>query len=170
MLVLDDDAVYTAANDAACQVLDRPRHDIVGHSMGFTTQAAGHSELYDLWEECRSTGFVIVPWQFMGPDGRTIDVEAMCTRDTPEPGHHLSIYWQPLRARNGRRLSRREQEVTSLLAAGLNGEQIAQRLYLSPETVRTHIRNAMNHMGAQTRAHLVGLAVSRGLISTAPDA
>jgi DNA-binding NarL/FixJ family response regulator len=55
--------------------------------------------------------------------------------------------------------------VTRLLAAGLSGVQIAQRLVLSPETVRTHVRNAMEHAGARTRAQLVAIALEAGLVS-----
>jgi DNA-binding CsgD family transcriptional regulator len=62
-------------------------------------------------------------------------------------------------------LSPREEEVTALLARGLTGEQIAQQLFLSPETVRTHIRNAMLRIHAQTRAQLVALALERGIIT-----
>jgi DNA-binding NarL/FixJ family response regulator len=56
-------------------------------------------------------------------------------------------------------LSAREQEVVELLAAGLNGEQIAERLVLSPETVKTHVRNAMHRLDARTRAHAVAIAI-----------
>lgn len=56
-------------------------------------------------------------------------------------------------------LSGREQEVIQLLATGLNGEQIAERLVLSPETVKTHVRNAMQRLEAKTRAHAVALAI-----------
>jgi DNA-binding CsgD family transcriptional regulator len=35
------------------------------------------------------------------------------------------------------------------------------RLFLSPETVRTHVRNAMHRIGARTRVHLVTLAAAR---------
>ncbi len=52
-------------------------------------------------------------------------------------------------------LSSRESEVLSLLAQGLTGEQIAKRLVLSPETVRTHVRNAMEKLGARTRTEAV---------------
>jgi DNA-binding NarL/FixJ family response regulator len=52
-------------------------------------------------------------------------------------------------------LSSRESEILSLLAQGLTGEQIAKRLVLSPETVRTHIRNAMEKLGARTRTEAV---------------
>src|SRR3954453_2333573 len=67
-------------------------------------------------------------------------------------------------------LTPREAEVTGLLALGLTGEEIARRLELSPETVRTHIRNAMGHLGARTRAHLVARALGHSLITVAPEA
>jgi len=62
-------------------------------------------------------------------------------------------------------LSPREREILELLAHGLNGEQIAQQLYLSSETVRTHVRNAMSKLDASTRVHAVVLAMQRGEIS-----
>ena len=58
----------------------------------------------------------------------------------------------------GPRLTKREREIVDLLAEGLSGEEIAERLFISPETVRTHIRNAMERAGARTRAHLIALA------------
>ncbi|MEO8093045.1 MAG: LuxR C-terminal-related transcriptional regulator [bacterium] len=59
-------------------------------------------------------------------------------------------------------LSKREREVFELLADGLSGAEIAERLVLSPETVRTHIRNAMAKLGASTRSHAVAIALRRG--------
>lgn len=61
-------------------------------------------------------------------------------------------------------LSKREAEVLELLAQGLTGEQIANRLVLSAETVRTHVRNAMRRLGAHTRSHAVAMALSTGEI------
>jgi DNA-binding NarL/FixJ family response regulator len=59
-------------------------------------------------------------------------------------------------------LSKREREVMDLLARGLTGEQIAQRLFLSAETVKTHIRNAMGKLDATTRVHAVALGIASG--------
>jgi DNA-binding CsgD family transcriptional regulator len=56
-------------------------------------------------------------------------------------------------------LTARERQIVALLAAGLTGAQIAGELYLSPETVRTHIRNAMARLGASTRTQAVALAI-----------
>ena len=55
------------------------------------------------------------------------------------------------------RLSPREREVLGLLADGLQGPEIAQRLFLSLETVRTHIRNAVGKLGARTRVQAAAL-------------
>ena len=56
-------------------------------------------------------------------------------------------------------LSSRELEVLELLADGLNGQMIAERLFLSPETVRTHVRNATSKLGARTRVQAVAMVV-----------
>lgn len=61
--------------------------------------------------------------------------------------------------RRARSLSPREREVLGLLARGLTGEQIAARLVLSPETIRTHIRNAREKLGASTRVEAVTMAL-----------
>jgi DNA-binding CsgD family transcriptional regulator len=64
-------------------------------------------------------------------------------------------------------LTRREREVLGLLAGGMSGAQIAAQLFLSPETVRTHIRNAMGKLGASTRSQAVALALQREEITSA---
>jgi DNA-binding CsgD family transcriptional regulator len=69
---------------------------------------------------------------------------------------------------DGRRLTRREREVLALLAEGLSGAQIAQRLVLSPDTVRTHVRNAMATLGASTRSQAVAMALRNGEIGDHP--
>jgi DNA-binding CsgD family transcriptional regulator len=77
------------------------------------------------------------------------------------PGKHR-------RARTGP-LSNREREVFELLADGLSGAEIAERLVLSPETVRTHIRNAMGKLGASTRSQAVAIALRRREITARSD-
>jgi len=72
----------------------------------------------------------------------------------------------------GRRppLTRREREILGLLAEGMSGAQIADKLVLSPETVRTHVRNAMTKLGASTRSQAVALALQSQEIATNPSA
>jgi DNA-binding CsgD family transcriptional regulator len=52
-----------------------------------------------------------------------------------------------------------------LLAHGSRSTQIAVELGLSPETVRTHVRNAMRKLGAATRVQAVAIAVETGVVS-----
>jgi DNA-binding CsgD family transcriptional regulator/ketosteroid isomerase-like protein len=56
-------------------------------------------------------------------------------------------------------LTERERQVVSLIALGCDSGQIATELFISPETVRTHVRNAMSKLGARTRAQLVALVL-----------
>ena len=69
-----------------------------------------------------------------------------------------------------RDLSARERDILAELAAGHSVDGIAERLHLSPHTVRTHLRNGMRKLGAQTRAQAVAIAVSEGAIETASRA
>jgi DNA-binding NarL/FixJ family response regulator len=56
-------------------------------------------------------------------------------------------------------LTPREREILEQLADGLTGEEVAGALVLSPETIRTHIRNAMVKLGARTRVQAVAMVV-----------
>jgi DNA-binding NarL/FixJ family response regulator len=61
-------------------------------------------------------------------------------------------------------LTDRERELTALAAHGLSNQQIAERLVVSPLTVRTHIHRAMMKIGARDRAQLVVAAYQQGLV------
>jgi DNA-binding NarL/FixJ family response regulator len=62
-------------------------------------------------------------------------------------------------------LSQRQREVLRLLADGLKNEEIGQRLFISPETVRTHVRKAMAKLEADTRTEAVATALRQSLIT-----
>jgi len=61
-------------------------------------------------------------------------------------------------------LTEREREVVALVADGLNNEEIAAALVLSPATARTHVSRAMVKLGARDRAQLVVFAYQSGLV------
>ncbi|MEA2424555.1 MAG: two-component system, cell cycle sensor histidine kinase and response regulator CckA [Thermoleophilaceae bacterium] len=95
-------------------------------------------------------------------DGRLIGVVGVSIEiSDPELANAVRAVVQIQRAdgRRPRTLSPREREVLGLLARGLTGEQIAERLVLSPETIRTHIRNAREKLGASTRVEAVTMAL-----------
>ncbi len=63
------------------------------------------------------------------------------------------------------RLTPREREVLALVAHGLNNDEIAARMFLSPTTAKTHVSRAMSKLQARDRAQLVVIAYQSGLVS-----
>ena len=59
-------------------------------------------------------------------------------------------------------LTKREQTVVALIAAGYSNEQIARHLYVSINTVKSNIRSAYSRIGARTRAQAVAWAIEHG--------
>ena len=62
-------------------------------------------------------------------------------------------------------LTDREREVLTLVGAGLTNDDIAERLYMSPATAKTHVSRTMTKLGVHDRAQLVVLAYETGLVS-----
>jgi DNA-binding NarL/FixJ family response regulator len=61
-------------------------------------------------------------------------------------------------------LSVREIEVLQLVAAGNANKVIADRLFVSEETVKAHLRKILAKLGANDRTHAVTIALKRGII------
>ena len=62
-------------------------------------------------------------------------------------------------------LTARERDVLRLLANGHSNEEIGKQLFISPQTVRTHVQKAMEKLDADTRTQAVATALRRSLIS-----
>lgn len=60
-------------------------------------------------------------------------------------------------------LTAREREVVALVGQGLSNEEIAEQLFLSPLTAKTHVSRAMTKLDARDRAQLVVMAIRTGL-------
>lgn len=174
MVLVDDAGVYVDANPAAEQLLRYPRPTLIGRTLLDLVvpeeRAALASEVARFAAENRTVTDHGIRTFLLG-DGRQL---ALCYSRSMHvgPDLNLGVYTlpvdgdrDPVRLAHVGRPTRRELEVISLLALGATGEQIATRLVVSPETVRTHIRNAMEKLGASTRAHLIAIAVRERLIS-----
>jgi DNA-binding NarL/FixJ family response regulator len=61
-------------------------------------------------------------------------------------------------------LSPRELDVLRLVVEGLSNPEIAQRLFLSPETIKTHMRHIMEKLAVTDRTQAAVKAMRRGLI------
>ena len=63
------------------------------------------------------------------------------------------------------RLTEREREVLTLVAAGLSNEEIAGQLFVSPLTSKTHVSRILTKLNARDRAQLVVIAYESGLVT-----
>ena len=66
-------------------------------------------------------------------------------------------------------LTQREQEVLELLSQGLSGGEIAEKLFLSPRTVSTHISNTLSKLDVASQAAAVAFAFRHGLVDQSSD-
>ena len=66
--------------------------------------------------------------------------------------------------RRTRLVTDRELEVLALIADGDSTNEIAKKLWITPETVRTHVRRLLDRLDARTRAHAVSIAYREGFL------
>jgi DNA-binding NarL/FixJ family response regulator len=74
----------------------------------------------------------------------------------------------PEASRFARRLTRREHEVLTLMAEGLQHDEIAQRLFISPKTVGTHVEHILSKLGARGRAQAIAIAYHHRILQPGP--
>jgi two-component system, NarL family, nitrate/nitrite response regulator NarL len=109
---------------------------------GFLSKAATMSEICDAVAIVARGGTVLAPEVQQG------FVDEMRTR---------SSAGAPL-------LSERESEVLRLIAEGLSAPEIAAQLFISPATVRTHVKNLFEKLGVSDRAAAVAEGMRRHLL------
>jgi DNA-binding NarL/FixJ family response regulator len=61
-------------------------------------------------------------------------------------------------------LTDREREVLDLLAEGLRNDDIGSRLFISPQTAQTHVRNILGKLGVHSKLEAVAFAVRNGAV------
>lgn len=75
------------------------------------------------------------------------------------------IPFEPPRAETALDPTARETEVLQLISDGLVNREIGERLFLSEETVKSHVRHLLAKLQARSRAHAVAVGFRRGLIN-----
>jgi DNA-binding CsgD family transcriptional regulator len=125
------------------------------------------------WSDLLATGLSTARIVILRPDNSRIAVRYGAFANVLT-GVHVAAYFaepgqdvrslRPARARRAGQLTRREQESLRLVAMGMTTTAAAEHLGISPETVRTHVRNAMNKLGARTRAQAIAVAMRDGEI------
>jgi DNA-binding NarL/FixJ family response regulator len=90
-----------------------------------------------------------------------------------DPGTLTRLLAQVAREREAQRdamnllndLTEREREILQLLAEGLRNDDIAGKLYISPQTVQTHVRNILGKLRVHSKLEAVAFAVRHGAIT-----
>jgi DNA-binding NarL/FixJ family response regulator len=62
-------------------------------------------------------------------------------------------------------LTDREVEILGQLAKGLRNDDIARKLFISPQTVQTHVRNLLSKLGVHSKLEAVAFAVRHGAVT-----
>ena len=161
IVVFDRHRRYTHANAQACHIMGAPVGQIVGRRVGEFTSKENQGSLERLLNDLSTRGESSGVHHVRGLSGKNRVIRYRA-RSEFLPGMHILVS-EELRP-PGRRLSPREVEIMTLMARGLNGTKIAEELVVSRETVRTHIRNAMEKLQARTRPHAIALATASGEI------
>jgi PAS domain S-box-containing protein len=183
MMLADDQRRYRDANPAALEALEMTRQEVLRMRIDDLTAPDQRGQIPAIWAALQERGTLSGRIALQPPTGRRIEIYYSATANIV-PGLHLAVFPPPgagmpgldefdeeakLESREndatGQELTPREREVITLLALGLTGAEIAERLALSPETVRIHVRNARQRLGAKTRAHAIALALEAGAIT-----
>lgn len=171
MFVTDLERRILAVNDAATVLAGRSADALIGER--FSTVLDDPAEAPDdaAWQAQVLRGESFGRRRVRRPDGSTREIEyAMRAART---GGTVLVLGVCLRERAGGAserphepapLTRREREIVRLIALGETTPQICTALFIAPDTVRSHVRNAMAKTGARTRAQLIAIALTDGLL------
>jgi PAS domain S-box-containing protein len=171
MVLVDADRRIVDANGAFLTLLGRGRATLVGEHI-YRFIEGGPMNTPAQWQEVLSQGRFTGDTRLLHADGTRVRVQWAATTEMAT-GRRLVLFvtlngsrWGPNLRRaptDGeppRALSAREREIVDRVAMGETGPEIAAELGIAAETVRTHVRNAMDKLGARSRAHLVAKALT----------
>ena len=172
-VVIDLAGRLTDVNNAFAQLAERESAALVGHDASTILLEAGDAHEAPWRAGSDRPGPQSVARRILRPDGRAVPVQvtASLVRDSAGAPSHWLCQCTPKvlggvgAVRDTEPLSYRERQVLGLLAQGHDGPAIAERLSLSPETVRSYANAAREKLGAKTRTEAVALALIAGEIS-----
>ena len=175
MVLLDEGRRIVDANGDMVQLVGRPRGTLTGRPIAEII-AGGPLVTEAEWQEWLTAGRFGGEVTMLHADGSGVSVQWGATTEVAT-GRRLVLVvalhtsrWGPRFRRApderevGRALSAREREIVRLVAEGQTGPEIADELGIAHDTVRTHVRHAMDKLGARSRAHLVAKAFGEQLL------
>ena len=175
MVLLDGNRRHVDTNGAYVKLLGYRREDIVGRPI-YRLVVGGPLASPSEWRAALATYQFTGEAELRAADGGSVAVQYAATTEVVT-GRRLVLFvalsssrWGPRFRRTlppehePQKLSNREREIIRLVALGSTGPEIADELRIAHNTVRTHTRNAMEKVGARSRAHLVAKALGEGLV------
>jgi PAS domain S-box-containing protein len=174
MMLADNERRYVEANDAAIAMLGYSREELLALRIEDLTPPEHRGVVDAVWSGFLAEGSAAGHYPLLCADGRVVTVEYNATAYIL-PGLHLTIFLQlPEESDETEQadtepgdfvLTPREREVLGRVAMGESSAEIAEALFISPETVRQHVQNALQKLGARTRAQAIGIALRTGQLS-----
>ena len=175
MALVDHDRILVDVNGAFVQLTGRTPTQVLGRPVAILVVGAP-AFTPATWRAALASGRFTGDNRLLHADGTIVAVQWDASTEVVT-GRQLVLFvalstsrWggrfrrQPAPEEAERELTSREREVVSLVAMGATSREIAEELHIAHDTVRTHVRNAMTHLGARSRAHLVAKALAGGHI------
>jgi PAS domain S-box-containing protein len=166
--LLDEQRRIVDLNEPSAELLGASREALKGRSIRDSVKPSERASADEDWREFLRSGEYSGSRDLLRPDGSEVQID-FAARLAEIGGERMAIYVamvhdepEPLRIARGAAnlgLTEREREVVTLIAMGLDTGDIAAELHISPETVRTHVRNAMGKLNVHTRAQLVAVVL-----------
>ena len=171
MCLIDEHRRVVEVNEPALTLVGRSRGEVIGRIATDFIAPSDRPRSEQRWQEIlehdsadyEGTGTILRA----NESEFEIDFAARVVR---VGGRRLAVYVlmiksaRPVAVKRGAgargELTKRERQIVTEIAMGSDSNQIAADLRISPETVRTHVRNAMTKLNARTRAQLVALVMS----------
>jgi PAS domain S-box-containing protein len=177
MLLLDGARVHRSVNPAAVELFGYSREELIGMRLDDLYRPDDRPLLVARWDRFMRRGEPYTGRRvIVCAGGRLVDVEAALHTEVVTGLlrtlcvilHHEAVEAHDVALDAGADdpLTPREREIVHLLALGLSGPEVAEQLFISHDTVRTHVRNAMEKVAARTRAQLVAIALGQGALAT----
>lgn len=181
MLIVDNERRYKEANAAARLIFRMSLRELRELRIDDLTAEDDCPRLDQMWSEFREHGSASGRYFATFKDGSTLWL-FYAALENVLPGQHLIVFmpadWpgdeleemQPAIDGDEPRgsLSPRQLDVLRLVALGANASEIATELSISEATVRTHVKNMLERLGAHNRAHAVAIAMASGLLGQNP--
>lgn len=168
--MLDESRLVLAMNSAAVELLGYRPEEVAGRSIDELIASPSRAQRDKEWQHLLKSGEQSGTHTYRRRDGSQIEIDFAIRLVRLAQRTLLIAVVLPLgRVTLARRvgdgtapLTPREREVVALIALGHETKRIAGELFISPQTVRTHVQHAMAKLGVHTRAELVAVAFSRG--------